>query len=613
MSDKSLKDPLLNRMQAWKSESANFRAQYDQIWVQNLKIYRGIFDDSEVTKSRMRGRSKIYYRKVWATVWRLTASFYNAFLRDPNTFKIEGRGPEDVHKAEVLQKIVEYRRDRMFRTQSLFLQFVWAFQNIGTLGSAVGKLSWKFDKDLKIDEPEFVLYPNEQVYPDLSAELKHKMRYVIFVNYMTMDEMKENGYINLDKAVSMSVPSSVLRQARHENVTDPLQNPSATEYPTPGRYNDEQKAAFLGERFEVWECFYKEKGKIKFCVTNVGETILKDPVDSPYGERYPLIMGGCLTEPHKMIGEGFPAPLAGPQESLNAVLNMRKDNVAMSLNRGAIVDKRANVDLHALVNARSGRIIMTNDINGIKFEDPIDVTHSAYIEASADEAMMAEMSGVTAGKQGMGSQNDKATVAQINYSESNAKIDLYIALVGETFMKDFFSQLTYLVQKFETDEKVYRIANESFREKNKMPGLMNIYDLGFEADCIVSVGAGTVGKDIEQRQTMLAMDRAIMSNQSLIQLITAGIMPPEGVKLFDTTAFMKDILPNLGKKDIEKYFLNIPPPQQQVQPQGQGEGDRLNPALAGAAQPQIGGNTQPVNISPPSNLVHNMLQRGGSA
>jgi len=180
----------------------------------------------------------------------------------------------------------------------------------------------------------------------------------------------------------------------------------------------------------------------------------------------------------------------------------------------------------------------------------------------------------------------KATVAQINFSESNAKIDLYIAIVAETFIRDFYSQLAYLIQRFETDETVFRVANERLRESIEDPMerafTEDVYEVDdFEADVIVTVGIGTVGRDIEVRNTFLAMDRAIMSNQAAIALLGTGIVPPEGLTLFNTTEFMLDTLPKLGHKDVKKYKIQIPAQQ--------GQGGQ-NPELAGRTQPQIGNN-----------------------
>lgn len=587
MPDKNI-DPVLSRITGWHSESETLRSQYDNRWRRNLDLYRGIFSEEEIARSKVRNRSKIFFRKIWATSWRLVASFYNAFLRDPETFKIEGRGPEDSHKAGVLHNMVEYRRDVMMRRNSLFLKMIWGFQNIIKFGNVVGKLHWEFDESRGKDGPVFNIYPNEQVFMDMAAETKEDMRYIIFESYLSKEALEEAGYDNIDEAESTTPPNNQLRNARFRGATDPLQNPKDTEYPDPGRYEDGRRDELTSPIYVVWETFWREDGVVKFAVSNKGKVWFKKPEESVYGDEFPSIHGNCLTEANKLFGEGFPEPLEGAQESLNANLNMRKDNLSLILNKGALVDRMANVDLQSLTNNRPGRIVLTNNVNGVKYEDMPDVTSSAYNEAAADEKIMEETSGVTPSIQGT-QRTDKATVARINFSEANAKIDLYIAIVGETFIRDFFSQLARLIQKFETDENVFRIANDRFREENNVL-TDDIYELDdFEADCVVKVGLGTVGRDMEIQQTMQAMDRAIMSNQSMIQLLGTQAIPPGGLKLFDTTAFIEDLLPHLGKKDINKYFMEVLPPLPQNEGGQGGEGGGLNQGLAGAATPQQGG------------------------
>ena len=584
----------ISQIQGWIQESTEIRASYDSRWAKNLRLMKGIFSEKERTDSVVRKRSKIFFRKIWASVWRITASLYELYLKDPDTFRIEGRdGFEDPVKARLLQFMVEYRRDRLMRTQSLFKKFIWGFQNILGLGWTVGKLSWEYNPETGVDGPRFILYPNEQVYPDLSAETKEDMQYIIFENFMTKSQMEEMGYKNIDEAVATTIPINELRGVRYAGKTDAAQKSGDNVYPSPGTEGAGGKdGSNIGQRYRVMECFYREKGRIMFCVNDGKRVTFVDEVESPYGDRYPVIMGECLTEPHKLIGEGFPEPQEGPQESLNSNLNMRKDNIALLLNRPTYVSKFGGVDYQALSNRKTGGIVLMDDINAIKEADMQDVTRSSYMEAGADEAMMMDMSGVNDALNGM-MKNEKATVAQINYSAGNAKMDLYAAIVGESFLKDFYTQLAYLIQRFETDEKVFAIANDKLRNEIGQYG-GDIYNIDFEADCIINIGMGAAGREAEIRQTLLAWDRAIMSNQAAMAMLEIGISPPQGIRLVDTSQFLSDLLPKLGKKDIGKYFFAAKPPAQDpTQPGMAAGGGQATAAMRGSMTPQVGNNIMP--------------------
>jgi len=547
----------LKKVDKWRSKSDSMLASYRARWTKNLKLKFGIFSEDTNTRSKVRKVDKIFFRKIWATEWRLLAAFYNAFLRDQDSFRIEGRDKlNDWQKAGVLEEIIKFRRDQATRKDSLFIKHIWAFQDILDHGVCFGKLRWIY-KDGE-DKPDYVLYPVEQVFPDLSAETPEQMRYCIFENYMTKEEMEELGYENIDKAQPTSPGYSSTRETRH-NIHRSPQNFTDDEYPEPGSVDEEKRS--MESVYRVSEVFYRDDG-MKFCVVNEDKCILKKEEESPYGDRIPLVMGQCYTVAHRLIGEGLAEPLEGPQESYNYNLNQRKDNIALALNKQTVVSRFGNVDLQSLINSKPGGVTLADDPSAVVDRQIGDVTQSSYVEAGADAAMMEEMSGVTPGKMGMGKE-EKATVAQINYSESNAKIDLLIAIVGETYWKSFYSILGYLIQRFETDETVFRIANSKFQTREEVSVLATEQDLDFDADCIVEIGPGTVGREFEIRQTMLAIDRAILGNQAIGSLLQTGVLDPKTTKFINIGALMEDLLPKLGKKSTDRYFIQAQPPQQQ--------------------------------------------------
>ncbi len=592
----------------WFEESKELRRQNDARWAKNIKLLRGIWPDDEIARSKVRKRSKIFFRKIWASNWRILAAMHDAFLRETDQFQVIARNGEDgdEDKAEVLQFMTEYRRDVMMRNESLFIQLIWSIMTILDMGWACAKFGWKYKKDV-VDKPDFVLYPNEQVYPDLSATLPHKMRYIFFENYMTAEDMKEEGYSS-EGCDAYSSPESVVRNARFQNRSqDPLNfsdtNTNST-YPQPGA-EGVVKAHSVSARYCVRELFYREDGKIKMAVY-CGTKVLVAPMDSPYGERYPIVMGQCLTLAHQMIGEGFPEPQEGPQESYNVSLNQRKDNVSIVMNGESLVDRYANVDLEALRVSRPANTILTDNVEAVKPLIKPDVTQTAYMEAQNDAAMMDETSGVTDGLRGL-DKSSKATTSQINFSNAGAKMGLFMSIVAQTWFRDFFTQLAYMIQRFETDETVFRVSNRMLKKKQAQAGKPvradNVETVDdFIADIDVRVQPDMTTRQQEAQNIILAMDRAIMSNQALVPLAQAGIIPPEGVELMNPAEFMRMLLPKLGQKNVSKFFIkiakqDIPPPA----PSG-GAGGKISQSAQGANTAQA---------ESPDTLIQN-LQEGNA-
>ena len=581
------KDPegTASKLARWESESESNLSLYHQRWAKNIQLLRGIWNEEELSRSEVRGRSKLYFRKIWATNWRLYAALYAAFMRDQDTFRIEGRGAEDVYDQEqVLQFMCEYRRDYMMSCNSLFMQMMWGVMDIFDLGMCAGKLWWS--KTANYDGPKLKMYAPEDARPDMSATLPEDMQYFLFINHMTMDELKENKFKNVELLETQNPKSNSVRHSRHIGVTDPNQDPGTNEYPTVGKYDDGTKESVGHKKYRVIEGFWRNDGKIYYGVACNG-IVLKEKALSKYGNKHmPVLLGLCLTIPHRLIGEGMPEPLEGPQESINDTINTRKDNVHIFLNRGTIVSRFAGVDLESLVNVRPGAMTLADDVEGVKERQMGDVTQSSYMEVNGDETMMEEMSGVTDVKRGMDKSN-KTGVAQINLSESNAKMDLFIAIIGNTLFRSFYYQLAQLIQKFESDDTVYRVANKRYRDKlrrEKLPAPMHdIYEVdNFDADARIEIGPGTVGRQIEIQQIMAMMDKAVMSNQSMAQLVTAGIRPPQGMRFFDTTKFMERVLPKMNIRNPDEFFVDI---SQGQLPMGDGGGSGPSTPLEGAGAP----------------------------
>lgn len=579
-------DPVLDMISKFQAESADMKASYEDRWSKNLKLSQGVWTATESSGSKVRQRDKLYFRKIWATKKRLVASLYTAFCSDQDNVKIEGRDKmNDFFRAGVLQEMFNYRRDQMINTKYLILKHTLAFEDILDYGWCVGKLAWDFDPDNGIDEPDYTIWPPENCYPDMSAETPDKLRYIIFESFMTKEDLEGKGYENVDKCKPEAMPYNDVRAVRHNIHKDPMQSFGENTYATPGSGQGDRVDEQIRQLYRVWECFYKEKKKWKLCVTNGDKVMLRKPMDNPYKKIVPAVIGFCLTIPHRLIGEGLAEPLEGPQESYNFNLNIRKDNVALCLNSPTIVNRFANVDLGSLVNVRAGGVVLADDSseNAVRKLQMGDVTQSSYGEAQADDFMMQEMSGITAGKQGM-ETSDKATVAQINYQEGNEKIQYFIAIAGETYWRTFNYNLAYMVQNFETDEKVISIANSSFQQKEEAPSqFMPYIDMvdDFDADIKITLGPQAAGRNAEIQNTMLLMDRSVMYNQQLMGLLQAGVIKPGDAKFVNNVSLMEDLLPALGKRSQQRYFITAQPPPPQEGPGGTGGPE-------GRATPQIG-------------------------
>ncbi len=537
----------------------------------NLRLMKGVPVEEESSRSKVTNKNKLYFRKIWSSAQRLLASMFQAYLQDKNKFQISGRDEaQDYKKAKVLEIMTRFRFDWMMRRRNLFVRMLWALFNCIAPGFTVVKHIWKYNEEFGIDEPDFIVYPLEQVildWPELTSGDTNNMRFVMFENYYTADMMEDLGYENISKITEAQKPVNELEQTRYIDSVRPFQgsnDPSGyvngaagNNYPAMGSQPQQCNPYLI--RYLALEMYYREKGYLYHCVINPEtRVVLSKAIVNPSGRDYPVSIGYMLIDPHKAVPEGLPEILEGPQESLNLTINLRKDNVMLAMNGGFIYSRFANVDKQSLQNIRPGFTVAADNVEGVQPIRIPDVTQSAYVEAAQYMNMMDDMSAVNPTKQGT-SDATKATVAQINLTEANAKHDLFVATVGQTLFHQFIYNLAKQISMFETDETIFRVANEALRKEGNDPHDNDIYDIEFDFDVEISAGLSEVGRGIRSQQINMAMQTAQMSNNSTIMALKSGIQI-ENPKIFDLGQMQADLMPELGLPSVQKYLVSVAPP-----------------------------------------------------
>lgn len=598
------KDPdLIEKLRAYRTESTGYREQVlEPKWSKSLRLLKGIPIEEESSRSKVRGKHKIYFRKVWSSAIRLLASFHQAFLQDKNRFKIHGRDDgADATRAKVLEVMTRYRLEWLMRRRNAYVKLLWALMGCISPGFAVIKQVWKFNKELEIDEPDFSVYPLEQVcldWPNLTYGNIHDMRFVMFDNYFTRETMEENGYENIHKVTETTVPQSELQQARFSDSQDPYGShqpqSSISDYSNGSVGNNYPKSGATVEgrnpylsKYLCTEVFWKKDAKIYYCVFNPETGVyLVEPMPSPYGREYPIALGSMLIDPHKPVPEGITEVVEGPQEALNQTINMRFDNVALSMHGGFIYSRFAGIDKQSLRNIGPGFTVAANDVNGIQPLKVPDVTQSAYAESSQFMQMIEEETGVNPTKNGT-SDVTKATVANINLTEANAKHDLFMSIVGQTLFQQFMYNLARHIQMFETDERVYRVANEELRKEGLTPDKYdNVYDIEFDFDLEVDVGLTEVSRAARSQRMAAMLDRMLQSNNSVFLMMKSGVQIPDP-KIWNIPEMTAELMPELGFPNIKKFLVPVmPPPPPQAEGQQPPSGGPVGQVVEGQNAPQ---------------------------
>jgi hypothetical protein len=586
---------IVKKVQKFTHFSATTRTKYEKRWADNLRLVRGLPEYGDSDLSDVRGGSKLYFRKIESANQRVVADFVRHFLSVDIPFEFKGNmgDDDDFAQAAVFQEIIAYYYRHMKLKNSLVVKHVMLLQNIMDLGWGVGKLDWK-DK-----LPRLTPWKNEQVFPDFNATFMEDMKYLVFRSYLTKEDLEAEDF---DTSVITPIrkEASNLDAVRGTTVESKyIGNLGDDEYPEKGsNAGQEESENLMNAIYQVDEAFYVDGSKLKSVVLN-DDNILKADDTSVY-DMYPAIFGSCLLTPHSLIGEGSPERLEGQQRAINHLINSRMDTISLNIKQPILVERDAGVDLLALRDVESGQIILTDENTAVKPLDIPDVTSQAYIEVDKAEGMIEEMLGTTPSKMGTMGASQKATTAQINLQESDAKFGLYTLIVGETFFKQFFYKTAWMIDKFATDKKVRRIANKTFRNNNPLrfdkKDSDNLADINkyntmeLITDVVLDVGLGELQKNQKFTQILMLLEKSAFINTSQLQLLQAGLIDPSKVKLFNPAAFADEILKLTGNKNIKDFVYEMPQEQENIPLKGsQGEGSPINSALAGAVAPQIKG------------------------
>jgi hypothetical protein len=570
-------------------------------WARDEKIMKGIPLFDKTTVDKITGRPKIYFRKVWSSAWRLMANFHQSFLQDKNRFKISGRDEKnDYVAAKRLEMMTKYRFERMLRRNDAFVKFMWAFMNCISPGTSVVKWFWRYNEETGVDEPDFTVYPLEQVCLDWGGLLRSEMEFIWFENYVTKNQLEEMGYDNIPN-VFTDVPQSALRQVRYASSGDPMhsstsdgQNYSSqgavgANFPS-GTQGTGDRQHSINDRILCVEGYYRKKGKWAFCAFYPQtKKWARKPEPNPCEDLVPVVLGSMLLEPHKLVPESIVESLEGPQEALNLDINLRQTNIQLAMCGGFLYGRFGGVDKQALRSPKPGWNVAANDVSQVVPLKIPDVTQNSFMEANQKMQMLEELCGVNDTVLGM-SKTGKTGEAQINFANAQGKIDLFTAIVGQTFFHQSIYILAYMISKFETDEKFFRVVNEKLRDQGVMQdGAKDEYNVDIDMDLEIDVGMSEVSRGIQSQRKLQAFQALTQANQATAMMLKSGIQPKKEITVFDLSEIAAELLPEFGLKNLDKYkYAVIPPPQPQPGAGGAGapSGGAAGQAVEGAAAPQ---------------------------
>lgn len=524
--------------------------------IQDIRQFQGEHPEgSKYFTDAYRLKSKLFRPKTRATIRKNEAIAAGAFFSTEEVVSlrpVDMDDPEQMAGAKLQQALVQLRLTRP-HPQGLpwFLTCQGAYQEAQTVGLVASFQRWAYDEKKKIDRPEIMLLPLENVRFDPAADWRdvvHSSPYLIVYWPMYVKDVKarmrpdpatgESKWCFYDEGIilSASKTSDSIRQTREGNGTDSKQANTA------------------GNDFTiVWvhQNFIEVDGIDVFYYTLGTEHMLSEPalVDDEYPHGRPVVIGFSIVEAHKAYPAGVCTLTRDVQAEINDLANKRIDNINLMLNKRYFASRNKNIDLRSLTrNSPASVTLMDNVGTDVKVITTDDATASSYQEQDRLNLDFDDVSGVFSGSSVASNRQLNETVGgmQLLTANANQVSEYQLRTFTETWVEPVLRQILILEQAHESDKKILTAAaqaagialDEITEAMLVQPTLLS-----------VNVGIGAINPQMQLQRFVMAMK------------LLSEILGPDFLKRSLSEGereIVKEVFGKSGYKDGSRFL----PPQQ---------------------------------------------------
>ena len=390
--------------------------------------------------------------------------------------------------------------------------------------------------------PLVEVIPPEDFFIDPEARDITEARFVIHrvkrtVTYLKQKE-KEGVYSNISKVIEGNTSSRAY--SSEDDSETAMRATSSNDYSHYTSRNDLQKAR---RKIDVWEWW----GLLDVNDTGIAEPYLVVVANGVVirMEKNPYAHGEPPFEVMRPILDIFTingisiVDLVGEYQKIKtALMRQTLDNISFQNNQMWLVDENAGVDINGLAHPRPCKVILTNNLNGVKQITPAPLEGSVFNVMEFIQTQLEQRTGVTRYNQGLSadSLNKTATGIQSIMNASSQRIELIARVMAETGFRRLYKKMLQLDQQFVDQKIMIRVYGK--------PLEISPDDLAGNFDVSVDIG-GATNRDQQEVQQMMTL---LNYSQLLLQL---GVMRPENVY-----EAVKKILTIWGVAEADKYVAS---------------------------------------------------------
>ncbi len=525
------------------------------------KLYKGILDGTTGHKPQM--KANIFVPLTFDAIETIVPILIQPYLDTlKNPITALPRDVSDIPTAKKTESLLAYQTDISNLRQKLEI----LERHCVKYGMAPGKVYWKTEttmvkqtqeietvdedgypiieyKEVEVekvlyDDPYFEPIPIDRFFMDPDANDVQDARFVIErsvnVDPRHLLNLEKQGYL---KNVKKIPEVKAYLEAEVKSSTDEYQRADATDQPF-------DKLEYIGiDLLEYWE------DDRQIIVANE-RYIIRDEKNLFLHKRKPYVVMYYTKLDFEPRGMGIPESVEGLQIEINAKRNQRLDNVNLVLNKMWLINQGSIQNVEEQLISSPGKVIICNDINGIKPLDTGDITSSVYQEIQDVRQDFKRTAGNTDELIGTTEVRHRQTRAEIEakLTQAISRIEYVKTQQAAGAIRDIACFFHWLNQQYMNSPRKIRVNGENGFEFHEV----SPEDIGKDYDIRITADPGGIQKQLKL-DSWLQFLQIAMPNPMFAQS-----MDPN--KILRKTAELFDISPEAILPDGEPANMGIAPP-----------------------------------------------------
>ena len=337
-------------------------------------------------------------------------------------FQLEGLNRNSRQSAMILERVLHQQMRRTAGEARIAQMLLDSIR----YGFAPTKVVW----DAKSNQNQIINFDPRRVFPDPRVNWGdwENMQYIVFSDYCAFNTLLYSGlYPKLKKFPALRQKMSSSRQSWNAHHWHQEEGRGLSIDPSSPHQRERSDHAYftLGDARIVDETWVRMSGheigvpsieQIFFVITILDENVVIRFQLNPYGQQFPVAIGGLYQDTHKTYGQSLYDLLLPMHDIATYLLRSRIDNVQAALNNLIFVDP-TQVSVPDLIDRNPWGVVRT--LPGAKPGDGVfiaqvpDVTRGHFNDIAAMSDLKQRVSAASDAQQGMPTSDGIRTATEI--------------------------------------------------------------------------------------------------------------------------------------------------------------------------------------------------------